>query len=119
MSFADSRRAGVCLLALLLSQSFLGNAATAAELTLREVVALTTERSPQLRAFAFESEVVRQQSAARATSPPIALEGQLENFAGTGDASGTSALEATLQLSKVFELGGKAGLRGALGDAEL
>jgi outer membrane protein, heavy metal efflux system len=91
----------------------------AADLTLGEAIALTEQRNPQLAAFSFQSEATRQQWAARSQSPASALELQLENFAGTGDLSGARALETTLQLSKVFELGGKAQRRGELGLAEL
>lgn len=117
MVFVD-RFARVRVLALLLSALPISEAG-AQELSLREVVALTTERNPRLNAFAFESEASRQQSIARAVSPPISLEADFENFGGTGDVSGAKALETTLQLSKIVELGGKAELRGALGTAEL
>jgi cobalt-zinc-cadmium efflux system outer membrane protein len=49
----------------------------------------------------------------------MSLDIQLENFAGTGDVSGASALEATMQLSRVFELGDKVDLRRRVGAAEL
>lgn len=107
------------LLALLLIQSLALTAAKAADLTLREAVALTSERSPQLRAFPHESDAARQQSKVQSAPPPWTFEGEFENFAGTGDVSGTRALETTLQLSRVIELGGKADLRGAVGAESL
>lgn len=119
MWFVDCRSGRARLVALLSSPLLIWNGVNAADLTLREVVALTSERNPQLASFAHESEAVRQRSFARAATPPISIEGELENFAGTGEVSGVRALETTLQLSKVFELGGKAELRSALGTAEI
>jgi cobalt-zinc-cadmium efflux system outer membrane protein len=94
-------------------------AADAADLTLREVIALTQERNPQLAAFSFQSEATRQQSVSRSFSPAASVDVQLENFAGSGDLAAARALETTLQVSKVIELGGKARVRSELGTAEL
>ncbi|HVF16604.1 MAG TPA: TolC family protein, partial [Steroidobacteraceae bacterium] len=91
----------------------------AADLTLGDAIALTEQRNPQLAGFSFQNEATRQQWAARSQSPAPAVELQLENFAGTGELSAAQALETTLQLSKVFELGAKAQRRGELGLAEL
>ena len=93
--------------------------ASGVDLTLGDAIALTHERNPQLAAFSFETEATRQQWAARSQSPAPALDMQLENFGGTGELSAARALETTLQLSKVFELGGKFQRRGELGLAEL
>lgn len=105
--------------AFLICHAFGWSAASAAELTLREAVVLTSERNPQLRAFGFESEAMRQHGLVRAMAPPLSVDVQLENFAGSGEVSGVKALETTLQLSKVVELGGKAQRRSELGAAEL
>jgi cobalt-zinc-cadmium efflux system outer membrane protein len=103
----------------LLSALIASYAADGADLTLREAIALTNERSPQLAAFSFQSEATRQQWTGRSYSPAPSLEIQLENFAGTGELSSARALETTLQLSKVVELGGKARMRNQLGLAEV
>jgi outer membrane protein, heavy metal efflux system len=118
MFFTDSCTGRARVLALL-SCSITFTTVSAADLTLRDAIALTAERSSQLAAFAFQTEATRQQWAARAFPPPSTLEVELENFAGSGDLSAARALETTLQLSKVVELGGKARVRGEVGLAEM
>lgn len=88
-------------------------------LTLRDAIEAATQRNPSIAALAPATEALRQQSVANSLPPATAIETQLENFAGTGDASGTKVLEATLQLSHVIELGGKPGARRHVGDSEL
>jgi outer membrane protein, heavy metal efflux system len=119
MFSANRRFRRVRKLALLFCSALVWNLSEAADISLREAVALTLERNPQLAAFAHESEASRQHSITRAASPPIILQADFENFAGTGTLSGTDALEATLQISKVFELGGKPQHRVELGEQEL
>lgn len=88
-------------------------------LTLRDALALAAQRNPEIAAFASHAQGARQQVELQALRPPTTLEMQFENFAGTGDVSGARSLEATLQLSHVIELGGKAQLRRSFGSAEL
>jgi cobalt-zinc-cadmium efflux system outer membrane protein len=88
-------------------------------LTLAEALRLAAERSPRLAAFDHARRRARAGAELDALSPPMTLDLQLENFAGTGAASGADALEATLQLSRVIELGGKAALRRAVGESQL
>ncbi len=94
-------------------------AAGSKSLTLREAVELATQRNPELAAFADHSAAAREQASLQALSPATFVELQFENFAGTGALSGTHALETTLQLSRVVELGDKARLRQQSGDSEL
>ena len=54
-----------------------------------------------------------------ALAPEYRVGLELENFAGTGDTSGTDSLEATLSLSGVLELGGKRDARRAFGASQL
>ncbi len=77
------------------------------ELTLSQAVAATLVANPELRAgeFALRAGEGRVQQAGLRLNPEIALE--LENFAGSGETSGTDALESTLTLSQVIELGDK------------
>jgi outer membrane protein, heavy metal efflux system len=119
MSFIDRAVARATVLALALTACLVPAAGIAAELTLREALALTQERNPALAAFTHESEALRQSALARTFSPPLSLESDFENFAGSGNFSGTQSLEATVQLSKVVELGGKRQWRENLGAAEL
>src|SRR5688500_10388865 len=114
-----SRLARVQVLALTLAPVWMIHGAHGAALTLREVVALTTESNPQLVTFVQQSGAVRQQGLARSFAPPLSIEAELANFGGSGDVSAAQALETTLQLSKVFELGDKARRRGDLAAAQL
>ena len=114
-----SRLVRARLLALACAPIWIINCAHGADLTLQEVVALTTERNPQLAAFVPQSEAVRQHGIARGLAPPLSIEGEFENFGGTGNVSGARALETTLQLSKVFEFGDKARRRNDIATAEL
>lgn len=88
-------------------------------LSLRAAIELATQRNPDIAAFGFQAEEVRQQAALQALPPGTTLEMQLENFAGTGNVSAARAIEATLQLSHVVELGGKAQRRRQFGDERL
>jgi outer membrane protein, heavy metal efflux system len=81
------------------------------ELSLREAIALTIQRSPALAAFKAAHALASENAKARAFAPPTLVEVHLENFGGTGSLSGLQAAEATLQLSHVIELGDKARLR--------
>jgi cobalt-zinc-cadmium efflux system outer membrane protein len=88
-------------------------------LSLREALARVIAHNPRLAAFAPARDAAQNRAALDALAPAMNLDVQLENFAGTGNTSGIDALETTLQLSRVIELGGKAQLRRAFGDAEL
>jgi cobalt-zinc-cadmium efflux system outer membrane protein len=115
------RRRAVCAsLALIASQwCTVSLGAERNVLTLREAIERASTRNPAIAAFVFDSEATRQQSLAQALPPPTSVEAHFENFAGTGDASGTKVLEATLQLSHVVELGGKAAARRDVGTVGL
>jgi len=87
-------------------------------LTLRAALALALARNPELESFAWR---VRQGEAERlqaGTVPNPELEAEFENFAGSGEFSGTRALETTIALSQLVELGGKRSKRAALADRE-
>lgn len=88
-------------------------------LSLRDAIALATQRNPDIAAFGFQSEEARQQAALQALAPAATVEVQLENFAGTGAVSAAHAVEMTLQLSHVIELGGKAQHRRQFGDEKV
>jgi cobalt-zinc-cadmium efflux system outer membrane protein len=88
-------------------------------LTLRKAIEAAMQNSPAIAALAPETELLRQQSLANSLPPATTVETQLENFSGTGEASGTKVLETTLQLSHVIELGGKLEARRGLGASQL
>lgn len=77
------------------------------ELTLARAIAAALAGNPALRVSEFEllASEGRLQQAGLRPNPELGVD--LENFAGSGDRSGTDALETTLALSQVIELGGK------------
>ena len=88
-------------------------------LTLTRAIQLAATHSPSIAALTVETEALAARSEAEALPPSVQIEGELENFAGSGDASGTDLLESTVRLSRVLEFGNKAALRGGLGSAEI
>lgn len=88
-------------------------------LSLARAIELATARNPIVGGFSAEADALSHRAQAEALRPNFVIESELENFAGTGSASGTDSLEATIRLSRVIELGGKPGLRRGLGTAEL
>ena len=88
-------------------------------LSLRDAIALATQHNPAIAAFDFQSEVARQQAALQAQSIGTIVEVELENVAGSGAVAGVRAMEATLQLSHVVELGGKVQRRREFGNEKV
>ncbi|MEZ4698472.1 MAG: TolC family protein [Rhodothermales bacterium] len=75
-------------------------------LTLEQALAMTLLRSPRLRAFGWEVRA-REAAALQAAIPPNPeLASDLDNFGGTGRASGSSIAEATIGLSQLVHFGG-------------
>lgn len=91
-----------------------GNAPTSKHLTLQQVIINVLERSPMLTAAGYEAKAAAARIRAAKLSPAYRGSLELENFAGNGAYSGSDALETTLSLSRVLELGDKAKLRGDL-----
>ncbi|MFT3931048.1 MAG: TolC family protein [Spongiibacteraceae bacterium] len=77
------------------------------ELTLSAAINAALQRNPALQNAAFEIRVAdaRIKQAGLRPNPELGI--TLENFGGNGSVSGTDALESTLSLSQVIELGGK------------
>lgn len=80
---------------------------TTGDLALRSALAASLLRNPELQAAAWEPRLAeaRRLQAGLSPNPDVGVE--LENFGGSGDLSGTNALETTLLLSQLIELGGK------------
>jgi cobalt-zinc-cadmium efflux system outer membrane protein len=99
------------------------NAADAADqresLTLARAIELASSRNPSIAALGAETEAASERNEAEALPPNLLLESEFENFAGTGQTSGGQALESTIRITKVFELGDKGALRRSVGSAEL
>lgn len=111
MRISQARACIACVLSLAM-----GSFATAAdpsqdELTLAQAVALAFQHNPDLRASSFELPAAQARIAQAGVRPNPELALEFENFAGSGFARGVDALESTLSLSQVVELGGKRELR--------
>lgn len=94
------------------------NPASVADLTLASAIDMALKRNPDLVASRYELTAAQARilQAGLRINPEIDLE--LENFAGSGAVNGTDALETTLSLSQVIELGGKRGLRRSVAEAD-
>ena len=77
------------------------------ELSLRKAVTLALLRSPELASFAWSVRQAEAEQLQASLQPNPRLETEFENFAGTGEFRGTRALETTVSLSQLIELGGK------------
>ncbi len=87
-------------------------------LTLRQAISLTLMKNPELAAFSWE---VRARDAARLQAsllPNPEVDIEMENIAGGGNMEGTDAMETTIQLRQLFELGGKRSKRERLASLE-
>jgi len=81
-------------------------------LTLDQAIVNVLEHNPQLKAADFEAKAAAARIRDARLKPAFQTSIEFENFGGSGVLSGTDALESTLSLSKVLELGDKAKLRG-------
>lgn len=82
-----------------------------AQLTLSQAVELALRRNPDLIAGGYELHAAQARAVQASARPNPELGLELENFAGSGELRGIDALETTLQLSQVVELGRKRQLR--------
>lgn len=87
-------------------------------LTLTAAVQAALQRNPELTAtdYVLKTSAARITQAGLRQNPQLSLE--LEDFAGTGDASGVRSLQTTLSLSQVIELGEKRQRRIAAAQAD-
>src|SRR5262245_54365070 len=115
MSRFRHRAAGACFMACVAAFAAADEpASNQAGLTLADALRAASTNNPALRGAPFELQALegRRQQAAVRPNPELELE--FENFAGSGALSGTDALESTLALSQLIELGGKRDARTAL-----
>lgn len=110
--FACTLRACLAVLACCASALIFAQSPDASELTLTQAIAATLARNPQLQSSTFALRAADSRIAQADLSPNPELSLQLENFGGSGELSGVDALETTLMLSQVLELGGKREARG-------
>ena len=88
-------------------------------LSLSEALARTLRDSPELRITPYQRRAAEAERLQAGLRPNPELGATLENFAGSGAVSGVRALETTLSLSQLVELGGKRGRRVDAADAVL
>lgn len=88
-------------------------------LTLAEAMEHTLANNPALQAFPLREKALRGQNQADTLRPELEAGVEVENLAGSGDYRSTDAMDTTLSLSSVFELGGKHQARLAVADAKL
>ena len=81
------------------------------ELTLGRAVQAALARNPELVASEYDVRAAEARITQAGVRPNPELSVELENFAGTGEVKGARALETTLSLSQVVEMGGKRALR--------
>lgn len=87
-------------------------------LTLSDAIAAALQRNPSLQNASFEIRAAEARIQQADIRPNPELGVSLENFAGSGSVNGTDALETTLTLSQVIELGGKRSNRVAVAQYE-
>ncbi|NLF29610.1 MAG: TolC family protein [Planctomycetes bacterium] len=87
-------------------------------LTLRDAARLALLHSPDLASFAWSVRQAEAEQLQASLRPNPELEAEVENFAGTGEFSGTGALETTVVLSQLVELGGKRSRRTRLAELD-
>lgn len=77
------------------------------ELSLQDALALALLHNPELAVFSWEIRAREAEALQAGLLPNPELAGEVENFGGTGTASGFQGSETTLALSQLIELGGK------------
>lgn len=88
-------------------------------LTLKKALALTLAQNPQLYQYRFTSDALNARRETNGLRPALALELEVENFAGSGRNQDFDSAETTLALSSVIELGGKRQARLSYTDARI
>ena len=125
MFLLRSRGVAVCLLA---AAAFMSIArgelqttseSAAAPLTLAQALARALERNPDLSVFDPARRAAEAERLQAGVRPNPELGTTLENFAGSGEASGTQSLETTLTVSQLIELGSKRSLRVGVAEGAL
>lgn len=95
-----------------------GEADSGITLDLAAAVQRTLERNPGLAVAREEIAVADARVRGAGLRPAFELAAEFENFAGNGDLDGADALESTLSLSRVLEMGDKRRLRTAAATLE-
>ena len=85
-------------------------------LNLNETLARVLEKSPALSQYPYRVRAAEAMALQAGLIPNPELSLELENVAGSGELSGADAMEATLALSQVIEMGGKREQRRQVGE---
>ena len=83
----------------------------AGNLTLKQALALTLRRNPELAAFSWDVRSADARASQARLWPNPEVNTQTEDIGGTKQSSGLSRSQTTVQLSQLIELGGKRGAR--------
>ena len=78
-------------------------------MTLRQALALTLSRSPELAAISYDIRIAEARILQAQLRPNPELDLEAEDIAGSGEFSNARRSENTLQLGQLIELGGKRG----------
>ena len=110
----------VWLASIIASLALTANAAHAdSTLTLNDAIARSLLRNPDLYQYRFTEEALQAQRETSALRPALAVELEVENFAGSGSTKGFDSAETTVALSSVIELGGKPQARVSFAEARI
>lgn len=88
-------------------------------LTLAEAMEHAMAKNPALQVFPLREKGLQGSAMTDALRPALEAGVEFENFAGSGDTSGTDSMDTTLSLSSVLELGNKRDARIAVADARI
>lgn len=92
---------------------------TQESLSLNQAISRTLAENPQLHQFSVKKEGLLGQRTSSDFSPPIHVGIGIENVGGSGELSGINAMETTLALSSVIELGSKRNARISVAEARI
>ncbi len=112
----------ICIFVLALACGLLpqlGYTNTEPPLTLKDAIAQTLAQNPRLYQYRFVNDAFKARQQTDALRPPLELEFEVENFAGSDSFKGLDSAEATLSLSSIIEMGGKRKARMSLMDARM
>jgi len=75
--------------------------------TLKDALAYALMHNPDLKAFSFEIRAAEARTLQAGLRPNPEMGIEIEEFGGSGERSGSDAMETTIQLGQLIELGGK------------
>lgn len=105
---------------LFFNSSILGRTAFASEaLSLEQAIRLTLQQNTTLHQFSFKDAALDARKKTASLRPSLEISAEVENIAGTGDASRFNAAESTIALSSVLELGSKRQARTTLVESRI